>query len=103
MFKRLTAESDTSRERFDEALDEVRRVGYGVDHAEALDGVHCVAAPIFNHQGFPVAALTITGPAERVPASEFPRFGALIVEHAGEISKRLGYGLNGRRNGAAHA
>lgn len=102
-FKRLTATTIASRTKFDAALAEVRRAGYGVDHAEALDGVHCVAAPIFNHQGFPVAALTITGPAERIPASQFPRFGTLVVEHAAEISKRLGYGLNGKRNGNGHA
>jgi len=102
-FKRLTATTIASRAKFDAALAEVRRAGYGVDHAEALDGVHCVAAPIFNHQGFPVAALTITGPAERIPASQFPRLGARVVEHALEVSKRLGYGLNGRRNGVAHA
>lgn len=102
-FKRLTATTITSCARFDGALAEVRHAGYGVDHAEALDGVHCVAAPIFNHQGFPVAALTITGPADRIPASQFLRVGALVVEHAAEISKRLGYGLNGKRNGNGHA
>ena len=102
-FKRLTATTITSRAKFDAALAEVRHARYGVDHAEALDGVHCVAAPIFNHQGFPVAALTITGPAERIPASQFPRVGALVVEHAAEISKRLGYGLNGKRNDNGHA
>ncbi|MCX7824542.1 MAG: IclR family transcriptional regulator [Verrucomicrobiae bacterium] len=97
MFKRLTATTISSRAKFEKTLAAVRRVGYAVDRAEALDGVHCVAAPIFNHQGFPVAALTITGPAERIPASQFPRLGALVVAHATEISKRLG--LSAKRNG----
>ncbi len=96
-FKRLTANTITSRAQFDEALSKVRQKGYGTDHGEALDGVHCVAAPILNHQGFPVAALTVTGPTERIPASQFPAMGVLVVEHAAEISKRLGYGLNGKR------
>ncbi|MBI5687255.1 MAG: IclR family transcriptional regulator [Verrucomicrobia bacterium] len=103
LFKRFTANTITSRAKFAAALAEARLAGYGVDHGEALDGVHCVAAPVFNHQGFPVAALTITGPAERIPVSQFPRLGALVVEHAAEISKRLGYGLNGKRNGNGHA
>ena len=102
-FKLLTASTITSRAKFDAALAEARLAGYGVDRGEALDGVHCVAAPIFNHQGFPVAALTITGPAERMPVSQFPRLGALVAGHAAEISKRLGYGLNGKRNGNGHA
>jgi DNA-binding IclR family transcriptional regulator len=93
-FKRMTPNTITSRGRFLKTLEEVRRTGFGVDHAEALDGVHCVAAPILNHLGYPVAALTITGPAERVPASSFARIGLLICKHAAQISKRLGYGLN---------
>ena len=96
-FTRLTANTLASRAQFDEALGNVRQAGYGVDCGEALDGVHCVAAPIFNHQGFPVAALTITGPAERVPASAFAKIGKLVKAHAAEISKRLGYGLNGKQ------
>lgn len=101
-FKRLTRTTITGRKRFMEALAAVRQHGYAVDHAEALDGVHCVAAPVFNHQGFPVAALTVTGPAERIPAAAFPRLGAMANAHAAEISKRLGYGLNGKRNGDSH-
>jgi DNA-binding IclR family transcriptional regulator len=93
-FRRLTANTLASRSRFDRALGGVRQAGYAVDRSEALDGVHCVAAPIFNHQGFPVAALTITGPAERVPAAAFASIGKLVKAHAAEISKRLGYGLN---------
>jgi len=93
-FRRVTRNTITSREQFVKTLEQVRRTGYGVDRGEALDGVHCVAAPVFNHQGYPVAALTITGQAERIPASSFQKFGTLTVEHAAQISRRLGYGLN---------
>ena len=98
IFKRMTSNTIVSREKFMKALEEVKQTGYGVDHAEALDGVHCVAAPIFNHQGYPVAALTITGPAERVPSASFVKIGKLICEHAAQISKRLGYGFNSETN-----
>lgn len=95
-FRRLTPATITSRSQFESALTQVRLEGYAVDRGEGLDGVHCVAAPILNHQGFPVAALTITGPADRIPAGEFPRLGNLVKEHAAEISRRLGFGLNGK-------
>jgi DNA-binding IclR family transcriptional regulator len=97
--KRMTPTTITSRRRFDATLAEARRNGYAVDRGEGVDGVHCVAAPILNHQGYPVAALTITGPAERIPATAFARLGELVKQHAAEISKRLGFGLNG--NGRA--
>ena len=46
----------------------------------------------------------IRTPAERVPASAFPRLGKLIGEYANEISKRMGFGLNGNGgNGNSHA
>jgi len=97
-FKRMTPNTITSREKFLKALGEVRRTGYGVDHAEALDGVHCIASPIFNPQGYPVAALTITGPSERLPITSFPRIGTLTCKYAAQISKRLGYGYTAKLN-----
>jgi DNA-binding IclR family transcriptional regulator len=98
-FQRLTAKTLTGRRRFADALAQVQRDGYAVDRGEAFDGVHCVAAPILNHQGFPVAALTITGPADRIPAADFARLGQLVQQHAREISRRLGFGLNGHGPG----
>ena len=97
-FKRMTANTVTSRRQFDATLAEVRRSGFAVDRGEALDGVHCVASPILDHQGFPVAALTVTGPADRIPISAFSRLGEAVKQHAAEISKRLGFGLNGRHD-----
>lgn len=94
-FRPMTPATITSRQEFELALIRARQEGYAVDRGEGLDGVHCVAAPILNHQGYPVAALTITGPAERLPALDFPRLGELVKRHAAEISRRLGYGLNG--------
>jgi DNA-binding IclR family transcriptional regulator len=73
-------------------LDEVRRCGYGLDRAEELDGVHCVGAPILDHNNYPVASIWMTGPSSRVPAEAFPKIGAMVTEHAARISSRLGNG-----------
>jgi DNA-binding IclR family transcriptional regulator len=93
-FNRLTGTTITSHKAFINELDNVRHLGYAVDRSEALDGVHCVAAPVLNHQGYPLAAITVTGPKERMPLSAFPRIGMLMSKHTAEISRRLGYGLN---------
>lgn len=92
--KRFTRTTITTHARLDEELDKIYRQGYAIDHAEAVDGVHCVATPILNHQGHPVAAITVTGPADRIPATSFARIGNLMRKHTTEISKRLGYGFN---------
>lgn len=105
-FRKFTRRTLGSRQAFDRELDRVRRVGYAVDRGEALDGVHCVAAAVLDRQGRPVAALTVTGPAERMPRSSFGRIGAEVRAAADEVSRGLGYGLNGGANeakGAGHA
>ena len=94
-FVRQTRTTLPDRTALDRELARVRRDGYAVDRAEALDGVHCVAAPVRDHLGHPVAAITVTGPADRLPVSKFAAVGALVREHAAEISRRLGFGLNG--------
>ncbi|MDD4869367.1 MAG: IclR family transcriptional regulator [Kiritimatiellae bacterium] len=93
-FKRMTATTITCRKDFINELAMARCNGYAVDRAEALHGVHCVATPVLNYQGYPVAAITTTGPAERMPISAFPRIGTLMKKYTAEISRRLGYGLN---------
>ena len=60
-----TEHSLVTKRAFLEELTAIRRKGYGVDHAEHFEGIHCVAAPILDRMGHPVhAAITIrTGPS----------------------------------------
>lgn len=73
-------------------IEGIREQGYAIDHAEELAGVHCFSAPVFNQKGYPIAAITTTGPADRLPESDFKRIGALVRFYADEISTKLGYG-----------
>lgn len=82
-----------SREKFETDLLNVTAIGYGLDQAEHIDGLHCVAAPIFNHRGYPIAALWLTGPSFRFPPSEFDRIGRKVAAAAEQISQRFGYKL----------
>ena len=66
-----------------------------MDRGEALDGVHCIAAPVRDQQGRAIAAITVTGPATRMTEKEFDHVGPMVRECAGRISARFGYGLNG--------
>jgi DNA-binding IclR family transcriptional regulator len=70
--------------------------GFAVDRGEQLSGIHCVAAPIFNRHGYPIAAVWITGPIDRVRPQDLPNVGALVAEHARIISERMGHGFLAR-------
>jgi DNA-binding IclR family transcriptional regulator len=49
------------------------------------------AAPFFNHTGTCIGALCIAAPAFRVKKKEKALFKKLLIEHANEVSTKLGY------------
>jgi len=82
-----------SRAKFEAELIDVLAQGYGLDRAEQIEGLHCVGAPIFNHRGYPIAAIWVTGPSFRFDAADLPRMGVKVVAAAERISRRFGYNL----------
>ena len=69
----------------------IRKHGYATDDEENAEGVRCVAAPIFDHIGRPVAAISISGPAVQIPTEVFPTLGPIVRDAAADVSRRLGY------------
>ena len=47
-------------------LEAVRVNGFAVDDEENALGIRCVAAPVFDHAGEAIAAISISGPASRI-------------------------------------
>jgi len=94
-FTKHTSRTICTREAFEEELNRVLECGYAVDRGEALDGVHCVAAPVRDQQGSAIAAITVTGPATRMTEEDFDRIGPMVRDCATRISARFGFGLNG--------
>jgi DNA-binding IclR family transcriptional regulator len=84
-----TARTLTDPAALSENLEQARRDGYTTDHAEDLEGVHCVAAPVFDAKQGLVAALVITGPSYRMPVEKFPEFGVQAAATAARITARL--------------
>ena len=81
----------TDKKTFKKHLDDIRNLGYAIDCAEELEGVHCIGAPVYSSNGQPVALLWVTGPSSRLPEKDFAKNGEIIREYALKISKRLGY------------
>jgi DNA-binding IclR family transcriptional regulator len=66
-FPALTPRTITSARRLLKELRVIRERGYAIDEEERERGVRCVAAPIRNHHGDVVAAVSIAGPVDRLP------------------------------------
>ncbi|MGN6759093.1 MAG: IclR family transcriptional regulator [Thermomicrobiales bacterium] len=81
-------------------LDEVRRQGYALDDIENEDGVRCLSAPIFGHDGQVRAAVSVAGPAFRLPVERLLGFAPVVIGAAAAVSARLGYLPGGVEPGA---
>jgi DNA-binding IclR family transcriptional regulator len=92
-FIRFNARTITSAEGLREELESVRQHGYALDRGEQLAGIHCVAAPILDRHGYPIAAVWTTGPADRIRERDLATIGDLFTSQVKIISGRLGYGL----------
>lgn len=72
-------------------LAEVRRRGYSTDDCESNRDVRCVAAPVRDHQGAVVAAMSISVPVSRTAADWPGGLVDLVRDGARDLSRRLGY------------
>jgi IclR family KDG regulon transcriptional repressor len=88
----LTEATIVDEETFLRELRRVRSLGYAVDNGEFEASVRCVAAPIRDRTNGVIAAVSVSGPATRMP---HPLTGSpmatQVVEAAQRISQALGY------------
>jgi DNA-binding IclR family transcriptional regulator len=81
----------TNPDDFLAELDAIRQRGYSIDNGERSTGIRCVAAPLYNAHGAVIAAISVAGPAERMPGSLISAdLGLLIRDTARQISAALG-------------
>lgn len=71
-------------------IDQARARGYAIDDEEHAVGLRCLAAPIYNEFGEPVAAISISGPLARIEDKQLPSLGRLIRGIANDITAALG-------------
>lgn len=81
-------------------LARVRRQGYAIDDVEFEDGVRCVGAPIFDHRGNPVAAVSVSAPASRMPLTRAHEVGAVVRDGVACVSRAMGWGSGASRHTA---
>lgn len=85
---RLTDRTITDRETLIKELERVRAVGYAYDLGETIEDLCCVAAPIFNHAGVNVAAISFSVPSYRFQRQQ-AAYRNVILDAARKISVEL--------------
>lgn len=85
----LSAWSDTASEFSAQALAEVRRRGWAQSVAEREAGVASVSAPVWSGERV-VAAVSISGPIDRMSRRPGTRFAAEVVDAAAQVQRDLG-------------
>lgn len=94
-YPRYTDRTVTTRSKLDQELRRAANRGYAVDDQETGLGSVCVAAPIVGSDGYPLAAISVSGLAARLPRKEFPALGRSVQKSAERISAELA--ADGRR------
>jgi DNA-binding IclR family transcriptional regulator len=72
-------------------LGKVRSHGYAVDEQENEVGGRCVGAPIFDYNGYPIGAASISIPIIRFPENQIETYGLHLKASADAISKGMGF------------
>jgi IclR family KDG regulon transcriptional repressor len=81
----------TDRAALVEHLAAVRAQKFAIDNEENEDGIRCVGVPIFDRTGHVFAAISVSGPAYRLPVSRLVALSSLVMDTANTISGRLGH------------
>jgi DNA-binding IclR family transcriptional regulator len=89
-FVRFTPRTLLTPDALHRSLDRVRRRGYAIDDEEVEDGVRCVGAPILSENGYPMAAVSVSGPTARITQQSVPGIAEHLLRCCREISASLG-------------
>jgi len=88
---RLTENTITDKRELEKELNKVKKQGFALDRGENEKDVRCIAAPIRNHQGKVIAAISISAPIFRIDKNVQNNLKKALMETSRKISKRLGY------------
>lgn len=89
--ERFTKQTITTAVALRRDLAAVRERGYALDNGEHEDILNCVGAPIRNAEGEVFGAISVAGPAQRLPLARRQELAPKVMSAANEISSALGW------------
>ncbi len=90
-FRAFTPRTLTSKKKLVLELSQVHKQGYALDCREIEEDVECIAAPIRDHLGNIVAALSVSGPQKKINTQKEKDFIHQVLGASARISHKMGY------------
>lgn len=88
---RFTHKTITDPDRLIEQLNKIKKCGYAMEAEENEVGILCLGAPLFDFSGRAIAAISISGPINRMREKGIDGIGKELKLAAQEISRKMGY------------
>ena len=92
-WQRYTEHTIVDKDMLRKEVKQVRINGFAVEKEEYRAGVHCVAAPVFDHHNRIAAAVSVSGPSIRMLEDVMAERIQQVVTITAQISARIGYKL----------
>ena len=89
----MTPRTITNRDQLEGQLLDVSLDGYAVARDEIENGLNAAAAPVYNHAGNVIGAVSISGPAFRFDPGKAPGLLEALKQAGLQISANMGYPL----------
>lgn len=89
-YHRYTDRTIASRQELEEEARRIRQRGYARDEREHEDSIRCIAAPVFDSNGDPVAAISVSCPASRMSEKALLSHVDNLQAAAAAITRELG-------------
>lgn len=90
-FQQFTRKTITSRKQFLAELAAIRKHGYAIDDEEFEEGLRCIGAPVRDHSGEVIGAISIAGPSFRVSGERMVPLSAAVRQAGIRLSAVLGF------------
>lgn len=90
--KRYTPNTITNKIELLNHLDLTKARGYAISVEEQFTGLNSVAAPILDHSGSPIGAISIAGSAYNMTPERLHNLGREVIEAARRVSGSIGEG-----------
>lgn len=86
----FTGKTEEEREKYIQAVDQVKKRGYAITYGDFAAGVFGVSAPVFNDEGEAILTISSFGATAVVERTRLEPIAQLVKQAADEASRKLG-------------